>query len=139
MLGYPEIILILAVVLLIFGPSKLPEMARALGSAMREFQKATTQLEAQAKILENSVTLPPPSTLIRNELEKPLSSYDKVASQNEADQKEISSHLEPNTEIDLYKLASMLEISQEGKTRDQLRDEIMNRVKSLGEDKEGVE
>lgn len=38
-LGLPEILLILLVVLLIFGASRLPEIGRALGKALGEFKK----------------------------------------------------------------------------------------------------
>lgn len=38
-----EIALIFLVALLIFGPKKLPELARGLGEAMREFRKATNE------------------------------------------------------------------------------------------------
>jgi sec-independent protein translocase protein TatA len=38
-LGMPEIIVILAVLLLLFGGSKLPKLARSLGSSMTEFKK----------------------------------------------------------------------------------------------------
>lgn len=41
MLGWQEIILILAILLLIIGPSKLPEIAKELGKAVREFRKAS--------------------------------------------------------------------------------------------------
>lgn len=44
-LGGQELILILFVVLLFFGPSKLPELARGLGKGMREFKKAQADLE----------------------------------------------------------------------------------------------
>jgi len=40
-LGWQEIILILAILLLIIGPSKLPEIAKELGKAVREFRKAS--------------------------------------------------------------------------------------------------
>ena len=36
--GAPELLIVLAVVLLIFGPTKLPGLARSLGSAAREFR-----------------------------------------------------------------------------------------------------
>ena len=38
-LGVPEILIILVVVLLIFGPRRLPEMAKGLGQSVREFRK----------------------------------------------------------------------------------------------------
>jgi len=40
--GFPELILILAVVLLVFGPGKLPEIGKAVGSSFREFKDATS-------------------------------------------------------------------------------------------------
>ena len=40
-IGIPSFILILIVALLIFGPSKLPEIGRAAGNSLREFKNAT--------------------------------------------------------------------------------------------------
>ena len=37
-IGLPELIVLLVVLLLIFGPKKLPEMGRSLGKGMREFK-----------------------------------------------------------------------------------------------------
>lgn len=39
-LGLPEIILIVVIVLLLFGPKRLPDLARSLGESIREFKKA---------------------------------------------------------------------------------------------------
>jgi len=39
-LGMGEIVVILVIILLLFGSSRLPEMARALGKAIKEFNKA---------------------------------------------------------------------------------------------------
>jgi sec-independent protein translocase protein TatA len=44
-LGGQELLLILFVVLLFFGPQKLPELMRGLGKGMREFKKAQEDLE----------------------------------------------------------------------------------------------
>jgi len=38
------LLLILAVVLIVFGPGRLPELGGAVGKAMREFRKATTEI-----------------------------------------------------------------------------------------------
>lgn len=40
--GFPELILILAVVLLVFGPGKLPEIGKAVGRSLREFREASS-------------------------------------------------------------------------------------------------
>jgi len=43
-IGIPSLILILVVALIIFGPSKLPEIGKAAGSSLREFKNATKGL-----------------------------------------------------------------------------------------------
>ena len=40
-LGIPELVIILVVVLIIFGPRKLPELGKAIGSTLRELRKST--------------------------------------------------------------------------------------------------
>jgi sec-independent protein translocase protein TatA len=40
-IGAPELLIILAVVLLVFGSKKLPELARSLGQSVKEFRKGT--------------------------------------------------------------------------------------------------
>ena len=42
-IGLPEFIVILLIILLIFGAKKLPDIARSMGKAIREFQKATRE------------------------------------------------------------------------------------------------
>jgi sec-independent protein translocase protein TatA len=39
-IGFPELLVIFAVCLLIFGPGKLPELGEALGKAIRDFERA---------------------------------------------------------------------------------------------------
>jgi len=41
-LGAPELLIVLAVVLVMFGGSKLPSLARSLGQAKQEFEKGST-------------------------------------------------------------------------------------------------
>jgi sec-independent protein translocase protein TatA len=43
-IGVPGLILILVIALIIFGPSKLPELGRAVGSTLKEFKKSTREL-----------------------------------------------------------------------------------------------
>jgi len=47
--GLPEMLLILVVALLIFGPQKLPEVGRSLGKAIRGFQDASREFEEELK------------------------------------------------------------------------------------------
>jgi len=41
-IGIPELIIVLVIVLVIFGPKRLPAMGRSLGSSMREFKDSIT-------------------------------------------------------------------------------------------------
>jgi TatA/E family protein of Tat protein translocase len=49
-IGMPEMILILAIALIVIGPKKLPDLAKSLGRAMREFKKATNELKDTMQI-----------------------------------------------------------------------------------------
>ncbi|HXG58255.1 MAG TPA: twin-arginine translocase TatA/TatE family subunit [Thermoanaerobaculia bacterium] len=44
-LGVPELLLIFAVALIVFGPRKLPEIGRTIGKALGEFRRATEDLK----------------------------------------------------------------------------------------------
>lgn len=44
-LGLPELIIILVIALLVIGPKKLPDLASALGRAIREFRSATDEIK----------------------------------------------------------------------------------------------
>lgn len=60
-IGLPEMILILVVALLVFGPKKLPEIGRSLGKAIRGFQDASKEFEnefkREAQQLEKSIEM----------------------------------------------------------------------------------
>jgi TatA/E family protein of Tat protein translocase len=43
-IGMTELLVILVVALIVFGPTRLPELARSLGRAMAEFRRASTDL-----------------------------------------------------------------------------------------------
>jgi TatA/E family protein of Tat protein translocase len=49
-IGMPEMILILAIALIVIGPKKLPDLAKSLGRAMREFKKATNEFKDTLQI-----------------------------------------------------------------------------------------
>jgi sec-independent protein translocase protein TatA len=44
-IGVPELIVILAIALLIFGPKKLPEVGKSLGKALREFRRTSDEIK----------------------------------------------------------------------------------------------
>ena len=64
-LGGGEIILILALILILFGARKLPELAKGLGQGIKEFKKATREVtdEINASVDESHYTPPPPKRL----------------------------------------------------------------------------
>jgi sec-independent protein translocase protein TatA len=43
-IGVPELIIILTIALIIFGPRKLPELGRSLGRSLNEFKRASNEL-----------------------------------------------------------------------------------------------
>lgn len=48
-LGGTELLMVFVVILLVFGPSQIPKMARGLGQAMREFRKAQREIGDELK------------------------------------------------------------------------------------------
>lgn len=72
-----EIVLILAVVLLLFGSKKLPELAKGLGQGIKEFKKATRDVsEEMHNAMDENQPPPkrlPPTTTVANEPEQPVS------------------------------------------------------------------
>lgn len=49
-IGAPELLVIFAIVLLLFGGKKLPEVARSMGSAMRAFKEEANQLRREVEL-----------------------------------------------------------------------------------------
>ncbi len=88
-IGPQEIILIALVVIILFGASKIPELARSLGKATGEFKKAKSETERELKDVEKSLK------------ESPQESSSKIK-----------------------KMARDLGIVTEGKSDEQLLDEI---------------
>lgn len=80
-IGLPELLIIGAIALIVFGPNKLPELARAFGRAMREFKKATDEVkesfEAETRDLEEiKATLTEENVL--GDLAKEISNLDEI-------------------------------------------------------------
>lgn len=66
-IGFPEMLVILVVALIIFGPRKLPELGRSLGRSINEFKRASNELRStldEEIRAEERKTIPPaPATV----------------------------------------------------------------------------
>ncbi len=58
-IGMPELLLILAVALIVLGPKKLPEMARALGRGLAEFRRTTDDVKREVQAAADEIDTPP--------------------------------------------------------------------------------
>ena len=101
--GWEWIIIgVVAIVIIMWGPAKIPQFAKALGQAKGEFNKASKEFNNAALAQENAAAAPAPKPAIK--------SKDEV----------------------LVETAKELNIPTEGKTREQLSEEISVKVKILG-------
>lgn len=85
-LGVPEILLIFVVVLVVFGPRRIPEIGRMLGKALGEFRKATDDIkntiEREVRLEELKNIAPPvitPSDFQSVSRSEPVSSATEIA------------------------------------------------------------
>ena len=85
-IGMPEMLVILVIALLIFGPRKLPELGKSLGRSLGEFRRASNELR---NTLEEEVRVEEQ----REQAARPAPSQPPVATQARADGAEV----EPNT------------------------------------------
>lgn len=60
-LGFPELLLVAGVLILLFGAKKLPEMARSLGKAKGEFKKGLDEGDAERAAKTDAEASPVPS------------------------------------------------------------------------------
>ncbi len=49
-IGMPELIIIMVIALIVIGPSKLPDLAKALGKGLAEFKKATSEIKESLNV-----------------------------------------------------------------------------------------
>ena len=100
-----ELLILLVILLLILGPTKLPQLAKGLGQAMREFKKASQGLYD----------------------EETIGQAKKLHAASESG--------ESSSDIDMdlvKKLASKLEVSTEGKSNAELVKEVLAKAKEKG-------
>ena len=66
-LGFPELIVIFVIALIIFGPRKLPELGKSLGKSLAEFKRASNELrntldeEIKQEERAKAIAAPPPA------------------------------------------------------------------------------
>ena len=56
-IGMPELIIILVIALIVFGPNKLPDVGKSLGRALSEFKKASDELNESSQEAEKPVNV----------------------------------------------------------------------------------
>jgi sec-independent protein translocase protein TatA len=61
-IGAPELIIILVIALLILGPGKLPEVGASIGKSIREFRKASSDVQDAVKVNVDTSPLPTPAS-----------------------------------------------------------------------------
>ena len=55
-LGMPELILILVIALVVFGPGKLPDVGKALGKGIQEFRRATSgEVKEESRVASTEI------------------------------------------------------------------------------------
>jgi sec-independent protein translocase protein TatA len=72
-IGLPEMIVIMVVALLIFGPKKLPEIGRSVGKAIKGFQDASREFESEFKREAEQLENPKPAAASETQSESPNS------------------------------------------------------------------
>jgi sec-independent protein translocase protein TatA len=108
--GWEWIIIgVVAIVIIMWGPAKIPQFARALGQAKGEFSKASKEFNNAALTTENSTA---PTQQVTSPARQPAN----IKSKDEM----------------LLETAQKLGIPTEGKTREQISEEISIKVKILG-------
>jgi len=81
-IGLPEFLLIMAIALIVIGPKKLPDLAKALGKALGEFKKATSELK-------DSLDIDKPISDVKRSFDNLNKEFHERGSQNSANDKKL--------------------------------------------------
>ncbi len=79
-LGVPELLFILVLALLVFGPRKLPEIGRTLGRAMGEFRRATSDLKRTLDVELSTEELSKPPAPVATPVVPPADEVEPIPS-----------------------------------------------------------
>ncbi len=96
-LGMQELIVIFAVVLIVFGPKKLPELARSLGKGVAELKKALNGIKDQIDTEVKDVHAPPLSKGLSDTFER-VDLTGKIAQKKENDQPPLTGKTDDKTD-----------------------------------------
>jgi TatA/E family protein of Tat protein translocase len=96
-IGLPELILIMAIALIVIGPKKLPDLARALGKGMAEFRKATQEIKDSLEFDEAFKDVKD----IKDDLVDSVSGLGDITAYEEAEYKNIHEEVEPKTKDEI--------------------------------------
>lgn len=85
-LGGPELAVIVILALLLFGPDKIPQMARTVGRFMREFNKYKDIMESTVRdeIFRAEVTSDAPQPTVEERINRAAAAADEVIAEREA-------------------------------------------------------
>jgi sec-independent protein translocase protein TatA len=81
--GVPELVMVLVVALVVFGPGKLPEVGAALGKSIREFRRATQALTDEVHSVTKFDPLPETAQPARAEAVQPVAEHTPAAADAE--------------------------------------------------------
>ncbi len=109
-IGMPELLVILVVALLIFGPSKLPELARNLGRGLAEFRRASNDLRQSLMDVEKEASAAAQTPPAAPKADLPSESENSIAGPK-ADQPATSATPEPEPSIASPKLDQPAEMA----------------------------
>jgi sec-independent protein translocase protein TatA len=108
--GWEWIIIgVVAIVIIMWGPAKIPEFAKALGRAKGEFNKASKEFQTAATTTENAPSTPAAAP-VATTTTKSIPTKDEM----------------------LLDTAHNLGVSTDGKTKEEITDEVSGKVKLLG-------
>ena len=109
--GWEWIIIgVVAIVIIMWGPAKIPQFARALGQAKGEFSKASKEFNAAALTTENTPTPVQQAAVLAPQRTAAIKTKDEM----------------------LLNTAHNLGVSTDGKTKEQITEEVSGKVKLLG-------
>ena len=129
--GGTELLVVLAIAVVLFGPKKLPELARTIGLAMGEYHKATREFENEMKkastTVDKEITGATSPELTKTPPPKAINT--KSSSQSTAIGKSTISGTPPKASKSVRNIASNLGIDTNNKTDSELLQEISSKTK----------